>query len=58
MAASKDRDADRKPPPGKGRNTLLAAMTPSLPSDERTEKQHSRTADKRVAAAKAKGGKR
>ena len=49
---AKDRDKEHK-----GRNVLLAAATPSLPRDEKTERAHSKTAKQRVEAAK-KGGKR
>ncbi len=50
---AKDKDRDAKP---KGKNTLLAAMSPSMPRDKRTEEKHSRTAKERLA--KAKGGKK
>jgi hypothetical protein len=47
MAKSKDRDDKR------GKNVLLAAASPSLPRDEKTEAKHSRTAKERLAKAKS-----
>ena len=48
---AKDKDRDAKP---KGKNTLLAAMSPSTPRDEKTEAKHSRVAKERLAKAKGK----